>query len=45
MTELKGAIKQILKRTISEEEAQDIVMLIDKDNDGKGRSPTYSLTY
>lgn len=36
VAELKGAIKKILKRTITEDEAQEIVMLIDKDNDGKG---------
>jgi EF-hand domain pair len=37
VAELKGAIKKILKRTITEDEAQEIVMLIDKDNDGKGK--------
>lgn len=36
VAELKGAIKKILKRSISEEEAQEIVMLIDRNNDGKG---------
>jgi Ca2+-binding EF-hand superfamily protein len=35
VTELKSAIKKILKRTISEDEAQEIVQLIDRDNDGK----------
>ena len=39
VAELKGAIKKILKRTITEDEAQEIVMLIDKDNDGKGKQP------